>query len=612
MPKGRILAVDDQRYFRELLEGLLTEEGYDVVTAASGEEALRILEQSRFDIVLTDLVMPGMDGNDLVHRVKQRDPEQEVVVVTGVVDVKTAVDSMKLGASEYLIKPFDRATLANSLEKILHNRRLKAEHARLLAENIEYMGERSLFERATGLFSCLAVDPLGARIVEGLCIETRAQGGVVWIADEKQPDQLNLAAVRGLVRVNEEPNALPIGEVPEELVDGSRNSTLRPWGEPGGEERPALFVAMRRDGRLIGLVRLTDKLGDDEFDSVDQACAEKFTEFGESALANALRFASMEQRSLADPNTGAYVFEYFQDMVRTEIEKANRFGRSFSLLKVYIESLDPLRRRIGDAEFRNWLGRVVDLLQGVMRSADILAADGEGRFLVLLPETDALGGAVFKQRVMRALEASDLFTRTPAREQPRAFLAMVSYPGDGTQLESLLRVIDERVDEDRRSPVRSLGLEKRSLAESLPELVERGERERPETADSIVRFLLSEVGRRPDDRGLLFIAPGAGLDAAMREGLEALGGVSACTDVVVISASPQPEELSPSVVWLSPPAGPPLAPFLVRYSDGAGYALVRDEKVTDDGTRFFHTNDRSVVEYLAFQLQRELALPELA
>ncbi len=90
MPKGRILAVDDQRYFRELLEGLLSEEGYDVVTASSGEEALRILDQSHFDIVLTDLVMPGMDGNDLVHRVKERDPDQEIVVVTGVVDVKTA------------------------------------------------------------------------------------------------------------------------------------------------------------------------------------------------------------------------------------------------------------------------------------------------------------------------------------------------------------------------------------------------------------------------------------------------------------------------------------------------------------------------------------------
>jgi diguanylate cyclase (GGDEF)-like protein len=612
MPKGRILAVDDQRYFRELLEGLLTEEGYDVVTASSGEEALRIVEQSHFDIVLTDLVMPGMDGNDLVHRVKQRDPEQEIVVVTGVVDVKTAVDSMKLGASEYLIKPFDRATLANSLEKILHNRRLKAEHARLLEENIEYMGERSLFERAAALFSCLAVDPLAARIVEGLCVETRAQGGVVWVVGEEQPDRLNLVAVRGLVRVNEEPAAVAIADVPEELVDGSRNSVLRPWGEGGGEERSALYVAMRREGRLIGLVRLTDKLDDDEFDSVDQACGEKFVEFGESALANAQRFAAMEQRSLADPSTGAYVFEYFQDMVRTEIEKSNRFGRSFSLLKVYIGSLDPLRRRIGDAEFRDWLALVVKLLQGAMRSADVLAVDGEGRFLVLLPETDALGGAVFKQRVLRALDASDLFASVAADERPRVYLAMVNYPGDGTQLESLLRVLDERVEEDRRSPVRALGLERMSLAESLAALIEQGESERPETADSIVRFLLSEVGRRPDDRGLLFIAPGAGLFAAMAEGLEVLTGVSACTEVVAISERPQPEALSPSVVWLPPPPGSPLAPFLVRYSDSAGYALVRDEKVNGEGARLFHTNDRSVVEYLAFQLQRELALPELA
>ncbi|HXV36870.1 MAG TPA: response regulator, partial [Myxococcota bacterium] len=72
MPKGRILAVDDQRYFRELLEGMLGEAGFEVQTASGAEEALRILERASFDILLTDLVMPQMDGNELVHRVKQR------------------------------------------------------------------------------------------------------------------------------------------------------------------------------------------------------------------------------------------------------------------------------------------------------------------------------------------------------------------------------------------------------------------------------------------------------------------------------------------------------------------------------------------------------------
>ena len=180
MPKARILAVDDQRYFRELIEEFLTAEGFEAQTASSGEEALHLLERSAFDIVLTDLVMPGMDGSELVHRVKSRNPEQDIVVVTGVVDVKTAVDAMKLGASDYLLKPFDRRALALCLESILQKRRLQTEHARLLAENIEFMGERRLFERALGLFACVAVQPLAERIVEGLCHETQAQGGVLW------------------------------------------------------------------------------------------------------------------------------------------------------------------------------------------------------------------------------------------------------------------------------------------------------------------------------------------------------------------------------------------------------------------------------------------------
>ena len=103
MGKARILAVDDQRYFRELIEGLLDDEGYDVQTTSSGEEALHILEREDFDVVLTDLVMPGIDGSELVARIKERIPDQEIVMVTGVVDVKTAVDAMKQGATDDIL-----------------------------------------------------------------------------------------------------------------------------------------------------------------------------------------------------------------------------------------------------------------------------------------------------------------------------------------------------------------------------------------------------------------------------------------------------------------------------------------------------------------------------
>lgn len=552
-----------------------------------------------------------MDGNDLVHRAKERDPEQEIVVVTGVVDVKTAVDAMKLGASEYLIKPFDRTTLTRSLEKILQSRRLRTEHARLLAENIEYMGEQSMFERAASLYSCLAVDPLAARIAEALCVGTRAQSATVWISDDLRPDRLHLAAVRGLVAVNEDPAVVNLDEIPEALQDGSCASVLCACDDFAGEERPALYFALRQDGRVAGLVRLTDKLGHDEFDAVDRAWGDRFLEFAEVALANARRFARLEERTLADPHTGAYSIEYFEGVVRREIEKSNRFGHNFSILSVFCPAGNESRTGNTDGNPGSAMATVVSRLNDVMRSADLLGTDGSGHFMVLLPETDALGAAVFKRRVAELLEAEPVSESADVTSPICVDLALATYPGDGTQLESLLRVLEARSAEHRSSPVRHLGLAGLSLASALAALGETGTEEEPAVADSIVRFLLAEVARRPSDRGVLILSPGAGLWSATAEGLAALSDDSPRTAILVVCDRPRPETLPTAVRWLAPPAGTQLPPFVLRYGDGAVYALIRDEKSGDDGPRMFHTRDRSVVEFLIFRLQREFALPEL-
>ncbi len=596
MPKGRILAVDDQRYFRELIEGLLSEEGYEAQTAASGEEALRILEQSAFDIVLTDLVMPGMDGCDLVHRIRERDPEQNIVVVTGVVDVKTAVDAMKLGANDYLLKPFDRATLVSAVEGLLQNRRLRAEHARLLAENIEFMGEQSLFERSMGLFTCLAVEPLAQRIVESMCMEARAQGGVLWVARDAD-ENFELAAARGLVSLEEEPERLAVERIPPELRDGSTRTAIQAWdaaGDGRSPTTPALLLALCRDGQPIGLLRLTDKLSGGVFDAADTAAVEKLGRFAEIALANAIRVNSLEWRSLEDPTTGAYSAQYFQDTVRNELSKAQRFGRSFSLLAVDLGSLAGSLGADG-------LSEAVAHLRRLLRTTDFVASVGDNRFGVMLAEADALGAAVLKQRAQRALQD---FEDDDSR---RSYLAAATFPADGTQLEALMRVLDERLKEERHSPVRRLGLDDLSFAQTLETLLTGGEIERPETAEQITRFLLAEVGRRARHRGLLFLAPGAPLLAPVREGLAALGGQGATTEIVVIADVERLAQNGPPVTWVPAERVPGVPPFLIHFGDGPSYALVREEKEAEGGSRLFHTSDRSLVEYLAFRLQTELS-----
>jgi len=606
MAKARILAVDDQRYFRELIAGMLAEDGFEAQTASSGEEALHVLENSSFDIVLTDLVMPGMDGSELVHRIKERDPDQEIVVVTGVVDVKTAVDAMKLGATDYLLKPFDRRTLSVSLEGILQNRRLKSEHARLLAENIEYIGERTLYERALGIFSTLSIEPLAVRIVEALCLETRAQGGVFWVAGEGDPEVLDLAAARGLVRLADEPETIELSELPTELREGGARTTLAAWGD-GASENLALYAVLRREGRILGLVRLTDKLEGEEFDAVDRACVEKFVHFADVAVANATRVQQLERRSLQDSGTGAYNFDYFKDMVRNEIEKANRFGRGLALFKLDLGPLSELRRVGGDEELQTRLAGVAELLGRMLRATDLLAVDNAYRFYVLLAEADALGAAVLKRRALQAVEGSELVAALAPQVRPRAGVAI--YPGDGTQLESLLRALDARIREGEHSTVARLGLERLSLASSFQALVRLGAPERPETAEQLVCFMLEEVARHPRERGLMYVAPGVALEGVVRQGLEVLRDVATRTEVVVIAGGQRPSFAVGDVSWISPQRAPGLPPCLIHYRDGPAYALVREEGRNGAPARFFHTSDRSLVEHLTFRLQEELSVP---
>ena len=429
MNKARILAVDDQRYFRELLEGLLEGEGYSVRTCASGEEALHILELEDFDIVVIDLVMPGIDGSELVLRVKERLPEQDVVVVTRVVDVKRAIEALKLGATDYILKPFDRGTLTDSLDKILATRRLKDEHARLMKENLEFMGVLSLVERASGLHSTLSVEPLAEPLIEDLCLETRAQSGVLWAAEDPGREQFELVGACGLVRVDGEPESVSIQDSEAACCPGILTVrsvvTVMPQ-DVGGVE--GLYLPIRSGGILLGLARLSDKIDGDPFDTTDRGRTEKFCELGGGAIHSALRICALERRSLGDPAARAYSLAYYEDAVRNEIQKADQFGHRFSVVRIEIDGFESALGSGGSSADDRGAVECARRLEGALRATDLMANDEDGSFLLLLPQTDALGAGVLAQPIRTAFDAL-----WEGREAPARRFASATFPIDGSQ-----------------------------------------------------------------------------------------------------------------------------------------------------------------------------------
>lgn len=128
----RILVVDDKQSFRFMIKGYLEDAGYRATAAAGGMEALTELEQGPFDLVLSDMVMPEMDGVDLLRRVRDRYPQLPFVLVTAHGSVGSAVAAMKEGAGDYLLKPLNREELLMVVERLLEHARLRASYDRML------------------------------------------------------------------------------------------------------------------------------------------------------------------------------------------------------------------------------------------------------------------------------------------------------------------------------------------------------------------------------------------------------------------------------------------------------------------------------------------------
>jgi len=111
----QVLLVDDEERFLSTTKILLEKRGVTVFTAISGVEALKVLEEKRIDIVILDVKMPGMDGVETLRKIKQRFPLLEVIMLTGHASVESAVEGLKLGAFDYVMKPCD---VPDMLEKI--------------------------------------------------------------------------------------------------------------------------------------------------------------------------------------------------------------------------------------------------------------------------------------------------------------------------------------------------------------------------------------------------------------------------------------------------------------------------------------------------------------
>jgi DNA-binding NtrC family response regulator len=157
--RGRVLVVEDEAYVRDSLTEILRERGYDVVEAGTVGDAVRVLAHAPIDVVLTDFRLPGADGLALVKQIQSTSPDVPVVVLTGQGTIASAVECLKSGASDYLLKPADPEALEVALERALAGRALRREvqYLRAAGRDAEPLGQSLAWRQALDMIDAAAV-----------------------------------------------------------------------------------------------------------------------------------------------------------------------------------------------------------------------------------------------------------------------------------------------------------------------------------------------------------------------------------------------------------------------------------------------------------------------
>lgn len=430
---ARILVVEDELFFRKLYRDLLVEEGYHVEICSSGDEAIELLQYSSIDLVLTDMVMPGASGLDVLRETKTLPDVPDVILVTGHASLESAIEALKNGARDYLVKPFN----PDELKHIVHT---CLEQRKLLTENVHLRRQIDLYRRGQSLSSLIDLDRLLPGALSALLSEMKATTGCAFVLKNgvtpvlssyrKMPREYADELIEFLLPELESGIGLRQPEIDVEHIATFHLPAAGVWILP-------LF-----DSKVVkgGIVICDASLGP-EFDSL-LADLRFLCDQISLGFENANRYQAAQDLMYTDDLTGLYNHRYMQIALGHEIRRAQRYSNKFSLLFLDLDRFKQINDTYGHLAGSAALQEVGQLLRTCVRDVDTLFRFGGDEFAAILVEADEHTAAIVAERIRTLIEGHAFLDAQGTPSYVTVTTGYATFPVDATEKETLLDLAD--------------------------------------------------------------------------------------------------------------------------------------------------------------------------
>jgi len=456
MDKGTILVVDDDAFFRHQYGDILSEAGYKVLTSASAEEALDVLEDVTIDVMLTDMVLPGKSGLDLLRDIRRRPSPPEVILVTGHATVETAIHALKTGARDYLVKPFDP-------EVLLHDVHTCLEQRRLLNENLHLKRQIGLFTAGQDLAAILDMERLLTQALASMLHEINAGRGFSFLRSGR--NEIDIISAHGINEDLARALAVRLAERGGECA-GMRTlaaADVSGLAEPFVDIRSLFLFPLCNEERGQGALVLFNPSGADLSPDIYIPNLEFLYRQLCLGFDNALRYEGARDMMFTDDLTGLYNYRFLQSSLDQEVRRCERYGAKFSVVFIDLDHFKEINDTFGHLVGSGALSQIGELLKGCVREVDLLFRYGGDEFSALLLDTDAAGARIVCERVRRTLEQHEFRHSRDISFRLTATIGFATYPDDAKTKEQLMDMADQAMYRGKRQRNVVLGAQESGL-----------------------------------------------------------------------------------------------------------------------------------------------------